>query len=365
MIGVIVVVRWVVVEEVELDRSFAFLYFSHGAEQLSGIVAILRCVHHVWKRWLEGDACIDIRINASSLRVTTFRGDKDDTIRTSSTIESGSVLQHLHTLDVVGGDVGKHVHKLTTMECTAVELHILLNAIHEDEWLSIGVERVQTADEHGCTTIGNTRALNGMDVTTQLVLNVGINGHIVGVAGVYLLAGCISDGVLIHRIELATQHLHNHHLRWVVVVDGYLLVGIAWRESKESGGEGRDLDGEITFFVRHGCILCIAEHLELHTSEWCTRAHVVHLAMNFHGWIFRHLLFALWTLHSLCLFSLSCFVLSQDRSGERECKCTEHETEALLAEYVVIASHNQFPPFSYSSISTGFRMMAAMRRSRV
>ena len=67
MISVIVVVRWVVVEEVELDRIFAFLYFSHGAEQLSGIVAILRCVHHVWKRWLEGDACIDICINASSL----------------------------------------------------------------------------------------------------------------------------------------------------------------------------------------------------------------------------------------------------------------------------------------------------------
>ena len=108
--------------------------------------------------------------------MTTLGFNQDNAITTLGTIKSRSILQNGHFVDILGIDVQQQVCIVTRMHHRTGLLHILNHTINHNQRLSIGCERIQTTNKHGCTNTRSTRTGNGTDIRTHEALNIGING---------------------------------------------------------------------------------------------------------------------------------------------------------------------------------------------
>jgi len=219
VVGVVVVAVGIVVEEVEV---LILLDVGNGAQQLGSIGAILRGIHHRGQLGDELHAGRYVGIDAGGHGLATLGVDEHHAIGTTGAIEGGGVLEHRHLLNVVGRDAGQDVVELAAVKRAAVALHVLLNAVDDNERLGIAGDAVQTTDEHRGTALGCCRAHDAVHVATQLVGNLGINGHAEAI-DVYRLLRGIGSALAIHGLELVAEHLDCDELLLVASHDGHLL----------------------------------------------------------------------------------------------------------------------------------------------
>ena len=68
------------------------------------------------------------------------------------------------------------------MEHGTLLLHIHLHSVDDDEWLGIGIEGIETTDEHGRAAINGAGTLNGTDICAEHSLDVFVDN---GIAATY------------------------------------------------------------------------------------------------------------------------------------------------------------------------------------
>ena len=225
--------------------------------------------------------------------MTALGGDEDDTISTLGTIESCTVLHDLNLLDIGRIDVQEEVGIVAIVEGGTCLLHITNDTVNNDKGLCIGIERAETANEHGRTVARATRAVDGMNIGTKVVLDFGL-----GRIGRSVVDHCLRDcshigAILIHGLELIGNHRDVEHL--VARSDAYLLTEISRCVHIQSCCECGHLDGELTLLVGHGSIVAVIECLYLDTSEGLFRYSIDDDTLHFHGGILGllHLYFLL------------------------------------------------------------------------
>ena len=291
VVGVIIVLALVVAEELQI--ALEGVDVGIGSEHLGSIETILRGIHHLRQSAHHDNACTDVGIDAGSHRMTTLGGDEDDTISTLGTIESSTVLHDLNLLDIGRIDVQEEVGIVAIVESGTRLLHVTNDTINNDEGLCIGVERAETANEHGRAVARTARAVDGMDIGTKVVFDFGL-----GRIGRSVVDQCLSDSshigaILIHGLELIGNHRDVELL--VARSDAYLLTKISRCMHKQRCCECGHLDGELTLLVGHGSIVAVIERLYLDTSEGFFRYSIDDDTLHFHGGILGllHLYFLL------------------------------------------------------------------------
>ena len=140
-------------------------------QHFRSIQTILVGVHHLWELSLEGNAHANIGIDTRCHTMTTFGGNQDNTIRTPCTVDGSGILENLYLLDVVGIDVEQQIRIVANMKRVARFLHVVNHTVDNDQWLSIGIQGVQTTNKHGTSITRTARASDGVDVCTQLAFD--------------------------------------------------------------------------------------------------------------------------------------------------------------------------------------------------
>ena len=222
VIHIIIISRRVIVEEPVLDGRIALGVCLDRSQHLRSVGTILAGIHQRGKLRHEAYTGIDVGIDACCHGVSALGGNQDDAIGTTCAIEGCGILQHLHLVDVLRGDIGEDVIKLPTMQCGTVLLHVLLDAINHDERLGIGIQRIETTDKHGGTGIRGGRANDAMHVGSHVVGNLIVYGHGMAV-GNKAVGGGVFRGIVIHLAISIRQHEDADVLGRVVGIHGNLL----------------------------------------------------------------------------------------------------------------------------------------------
>ena len=226
MIGVIVVTVGGIVQEVKQQgirrRTDAVLYLRNRTQLLHGVVTILRGVHHVGVFGNKGPAHTQLGIDARCHGVTTLGFNEDDTIGTTGAIKSRSILQHRHLVYILRGNGGQHVEDVTQMQRLPVPLHVKLHTIHDNERLGIGIDGADTTNEHGSTLIQVAGMHVHVDVATQFLRHLLVNGNTFSIR-YEIVGGRYLSTVFIHRRESSAEHTDLQLLACVASRNGHLL----------------------------------------------------------------------------------------------------------------------------------------------
>ena len=151
-VGVVVVFPVVVFARIVVEELKVFLIIANlgmGSEHFRGVESVLRSGHHLRQPSDERHAGTDVGIDFRYQRVTALCGDKHHAVAALRSVECRCVLQHLHFFDVGRIDVEQQVGVVAVVKRTARFLHVADDAIDHDERHGIGIERVQSANEHG------------------------------------------------------------------------------------------------------------------------------------------------------------------------------------------------------------------------
>ena len=254
------------------------------------------------------------------------------------------------------------------MERAAVALHVHLNTVDNNQGLGIARDAVQTTDEHGGAILGSGRVGDGVDVAAKLVGNFIVNGHSKAVD-----VGCLACGVggscSVHGKELVAEHLDDDVLCIGTGLYGYLLRQELRSMDIECGSKRRYLDFESTVFAGHGRVAIIAQGSYLDTCQGLFGRQVDDGSLQFDGRVGGLLQLGAVGLFDLCLNLIVqlVVVLSIERARKTHRKCADGDSETAglhKIEYCALHFHCLFDS-SNSTSSFGFRIIEAMRRSRV
>ena len=281
MVFGVVILRRVIDEELKRLWVGVVADIGVGAQHLSGIEAILSCIHHVRCLRDECDAHADVGIDAGGHRVAALRLNEHHAVGTLGAVEGGGVLQYRHLLDVLRVDVQQHVGVVAVMQRGTCLLHVLHDAVDDEEWLCVGIERVQAAYEHGSAIAGTAGTRYGTHICTEEVLDVGLDGLRRSVR-YFCRSSCAHLRCLaVHRTELVAEHLDAQC--GVATANADLLAEELRRVDVERCGKGWYFDGEGTVVVGHGGVLRIAECLDEHTGQRLLRHGVDADALYLHS----------------------------------------------------------------------------------
>ena len=275
MIHIIIIIVWIGVEELELVELG-----SRGLKHLGCISAILGCVHHVHSLRQELHAYGCVEVDACCHGLVALGVDENHTIGCLGTIDSGSVLEHFDGLDVVHVDGSKEVVEVAKVNHFAIVEHVVNHSVEHNQRLCIGIEGIETVDEHGGTLCVERRTGNAANIGTQAVANLIVDGHVGGcleVGDAYLL-GTSRHQFVVREIAFGEQ-LDVHVFGTVIDGGTYLVVSL--KSCLQGGNERRNLDGVNTFFVRHGCVERVVVRLNLNTRQRFTRSSIHHLTFHF------------------------------------------------------------------------------------
>ena len=138
-------------------------------QQLGGVETVFLGAEHLRQTGRQLVAAVDVDINLRGHRLVTLGLDDDHAIGTLGAIEGGTVLQHLYTLDIVDIEVGQQVVIITVVEHRAAILHVHQHVVDDHQGLCVGIERVDTLDEHCVAQSGRTAAVDHTHIGTQLL----------------------------------------------------------------------------------------------------------------------------------------------------------------------------------------------------
>ena len=300
--------------------------------------------------------------------MATLGINQDDAVGTTGTIEGGGVLQYRHLLDIVRRDVGQDVIELSAVQRRAHALHVLLNAVDDNQGLSVAGDTIQTANEHGGSTVGSRRTENATDIATELIGNLVVDGHpeTVDLCG---LGGGVVNTCAIHRSKLVAQHLDVYRLRAVASDDAHLLRDELRGKHIEGGGKRWHLDGEAAILIGHGRVAVIAQGTQLDTGQRLFRGQVGHRTLERYRGIAGLLQLRTVGLFDAGLHLLFLFVvgLGEGGCGESQCERADNNPEAAVLHHIEYSTlHIHFLlDSSKLTYSKGFAMIAAIRRSRL
>ena len=166
MILIIVVIAAVLVEELELTVGGV-----SGFQHFRSIAAVLAGIHHRDILRLKDHTCRNIGGNAGSHRLITACLNQDNTVRAFRAIESRSITNYGHLLNIGRIQVRQNVIIESAVQQRTVVLLVDNHTIDDDERLSIHIERVQTLYEHDVTDARGTVSCHRIDLSTQLLLD--------------------------------------------------------------------------------------------------------------------------------------------------------------------------------------------------
>ena len=219
--------------------------------------------------------------------MTALGLDEDDAGGTLGTVECGGVLQDSNLADVLGIDVKQQVGVVAIVERRARLLHVLHNAVDDYQRLCIGIQRTETADEHGSTVAGTSRAGDAADVGAHQLLDVGLDGLRGGVLNIGRRGSHDGRGIVVHGLEFVAQHLDGE-LRTLTAQTDVLAQELRCMDV-ECRGKRRDLDDERTVLFGHGRVVLIVQRLYHDTCQGLLGGSINTLALDLDGWVSRNL----------------------------------------------------------------------------
>ena len=251
-----------------------------GAEHLRGIAAILVGIHHRQVLRLERHTGRHGGRDTGGHRLVAARLDEDDAVTATGTVEGRAVAHHRHLLDVAGIQAGENVVVESLVEQLTAVLLLDDDIVDHNEGLCVGVQRVQTLNEHHATHARRAVAADGVYLTAQLLLDflldvkgVGIGevGHravatVVGRCGVFgieegaeefnillLLAFLQADA---HGVVVGSRHhdrrAEHRHLQFVgTVVLGEYAIALDLGSTHDGAADGL-AGGSVEHLSAHG-----------------------------------------------------------------------------------------------------------------
>ena len=224
MILIVIEIGGVVVQELHLTEGERLV-----GQQFGGVETVVLSTHHLRQTGDEFVTAVDGDINLGGHALVALGLDEDDAVGTFGTIDGGTVLQHLDTLDVVDIQVGQHVVEVTIVESSAVVLHIHDDIIDDHQRLHIAVERVDARHQQGVAQAHVTAAGYRTDIGAKTLGDEGVDAHFSGVVettglraldGIGLALVELGEGLV---VEVTVGHtVGNGALLEVVAVDTHL-----------------------------------------------------------------------------------------------------------------------------------------------
>ena len=138
------------------ERNVTVRVHIHCTDEVIGIETVLLAREHALCLWLKCNIGKDVCCNAGSHALATLGVDYDYTVCSTCTINGGTVLENLDTAYVVYIDSRQHVVVCTHVDGLVTLLQVPDYTVHHNKWLCIGIERVDTADEHCSTNAHST-----------------------------------------------------------------------------------------------------------------------------------------------------------------------------------------------------------------
>ena len=218
-------------------------------------------------------------INLGSHASIALGGDDDDTVGTLCTVDSSTISEHLHLVDVIDIDVSEDIVVISIVEHGAFILHIQYYAIHYDERLRGGFQRVETIDEHyiAQSLIASTADRADFSAETLLdewvdallgiVVKVGCHGEMVASSGFLVTIGeGVAEESGIDIIEIrAYSHLNGRS---------------SFERDEEAVDIIRHADGVIALGIGHGRVAFVAVCLDLHAGKRLASGSICHLTLD-------------------------------------------------------------------------------------
>ena len=201
--------------------------------------------------------------------------------------------------------------------------HIGNDSVNNNQWLCVGIERVQAVHEHGHTHPRHTTARNGMYISTQLVLNLPVNANFIRII---IHSHCFftrsRPRSRIDRIESIAENISIH--RVFSPTDWNLKGIIAITPHPKGSYIYRDLDHVIPFLVSHSRIACVIECRDTDTRSRLLSSIIIDTSFNFaHRNLRQHGLYHLCGIPYRSLGGILLRLLSRHRSchSGHQAKC--------------------------------------------
>ena len=181
MVLVVIIIGGVAVEVLHLAEQDGV---GLACQQLGGVEPVGIGIHHLGLAWYELVASVDGDVDLRGHRLVALGLDEHYAVGTLGSVECGTVLEHLHALDVVDVEVGQDIVEVAVVQHLAPILHVHDDIVDDDEGLGIDVERVDAADEHRVAHAGNASAADAAHVGCQLLRDKRVDVHLGGIAEV-------------------------------------------------------------------------------------------------------------------------------------------------------------------------------------
>ena len=187
-IGIVMVllvekVIFVLVEERNGHRRGQQVGILRCAQELGQIVAILIGIHH---RELRGNLLyptISTDIDARCHRLASLGGDAQNTIGTFRTIEGGTIAEHLYGFNIFGVNQIEYIVDETIVNGGTIILHVPNHAIDNYQGLCIGIERIDTIEQHHRPLSELSATIDGAQRGIECVFEISLNGDGAGCFG--------------------------------------------------------------------------------------------------------------------------------------------------------------------------------------
>jgi len=257
----------ILVQELDVvDRIRILLDVTGRPDIFSQIAPILVGIHHGQLRGVQLVATIDTDVDSRGHALASLSGDLNHTIRSLRTIERSTIVQDFHLFDVLYVKQVEQVVVITVMKGRTVILHIPDYAIHNNQRLSDGVQRVDTVDKHGCTLGWQSTTRHNAKRAVQRALDFTFYGNRTRIFDRRGRVGNQRRSVLIERYgsNLVTVQLG---VLAGSCLDGQLYRVIVRTRDIQCSDKFGSAQGVLTVFVSHRGIQTVIQCLHTHTGH--------------------------------------------------------------------------------------------------
>ena len=268
MILVIVVIVRVGVQELHTPNIRC-----QTRKQLRGVGAIVRCPHHLRGARLQLELTAKGYVDLRSHTPATLCSNEDNTVSTLGTIDSSTVAQHLHPVNIIHVHVGEYVIEIAVMNHRAVILHIHHHTVDNHQRLGIACQGVDAIDKHHATTARHPTAVHRPHAAVHALLYERFDTHLCIIVETACCCHSTPRGAHKGAEHIAVQpRIHVPQ----VIANSHLLRKRALHMHIETTNMVWNTDKILTIPVCDGSIHAVPVCLYTNALQWRTSSSICH-----------------------------------------------------------------------------------------